>query len=77
MRSDLGFSDLEQKTQERFDNPFGTKWSPLSRERSFIDVSGLNNVGLAEGVSVSWSSLPVYRRLYHPVFYDESSIVSF
>jgi hypothetical protein len=30
MHCDLGYFDLEQKTQQPLDNPFGTKLSPMS-----------------------------------------------
>jgi len=34
MHYDLGYFDLEQKTLQPFDNPFGTRLSPMSWVRS-------------------------------------------
>lgn len=30
MHYDLGYFDLERKTLQPLDNPFGTRWSPMS-----------------------------------------------
>ena len=43
MQYDLGYFDLEQKTLQPLDNPFGTRLSPMSSVRSVTDVSGLDN----------------------------------
>ena len=40
MHYDLGYFDLEQKTLQPLDNPFGTRLSPMSQVRSVTDVSG-------------------------------------
>jgi hypothetical protein len=37
---DPGYLDLEQKTPQPLDNPFGTRLSPMSWVRSVTDVSG-------------------------------------
>ena len=37
---DLGYIDLEQKTLQPLDNPFGTRLLPMSREHSVTYVSG-------------------------------------
>jgi hypothetical protein len=46
MHYDLVYFDLEQKTLQPLDNPFGTRLSPMSQVRSVTHVSGLdtNNV---------------------------------
>jgi hypothetical protein len=40
MKYDLGFIDLEQKTLQPLDNPFGTGLSPMSSVRFVTYVSG-------------------------------------
>lgn len=40
MSHDLGYIDLEQKTLQTIDNPFGTRLSPMSRGQSVTHVSG-------------------------------------
>src|SRR5664279_4284590 len=40
---DLGYFDLEQKTLQPLDNPFGTRLSPMSWVRPVTYVSGLDN----------------------------------
>jgi len=40
MRYDLGYFDLEQKTPQPLDNPFGPRLSPMSWVRSVTHVSG-------------------------------------
>jgi hypothetical protein len=40
MRHDLGYFDLEQKTLQPLDNPFGTRLSPMSWVRGATYVSG-------------------------------------
>jgi hypothetical protein len=40
MHYDLGYFDLEQKTLQPLDNPFGTRLSPMSKVRSVTYVSG-------------------------------------
>ena len=37
----LGYIDLEQRTLQTIDNPFGTRLSPMSQVRSVTHVSGL------------------------------------
>ena len=40
MSYDLGFIDLEQKTLQPLDNPFGPRLSPMSQVRSVTYLSG-------------------------------------
>jgi hypothetical protein len=40
MRYDLGYIDLEQRTLQTIDDPFGTKLSPMSSVHSVTHVSG-------------------------------------
>jgi len=40
MHYDLGYFDLEQKTLQLLDNPFGPRLSPMSQVRSVTDISG-------------------------------------
>lgn len=40
MRCDLGYIDLEQRTLQTIDNPFGTRLSPMSQVRTVTYVSG-------------------------------------
>src|SRR3989440_1076086 len=40
MHYDLGYFDLEQKTLQPLDNPFGPRLSPMSQVRSVTHVSG-------------------------------------
>ncbi|MGO8185248.1 hypothetical protein AB9F38_10255 [Rhizobium leguminosarum] len=42
MRYDLGYIDLEQRTLQTIDNPFGTRLSPMSLGRSVTYVSGMD-----------------------------------
>ncbi|MGO8026211.1 hypothetical protein AB9F46_01225 [Rhizobium leguminosarum] len=41
MRYDLGYIDLEQRTLQTIDIPFGTRLSPMSLGRSVTYVSGM------------------------------------
>lgn len=41
IRYDLGYIDLEQRTLQTIDNPFGTRLSPMSQVRCVTHVSGL------------------------------------
>ncbi len=43
MSYDLGYIDLEQKTLQPIDNPFGPRLSPMSQVRSVTHVSGPDN----------------------------------
>ncbi len=43
MRYDLGYVDLEQRTLQPLDNPFGTRLSPMSSERDVTHLSGLDS----------------------------------
>jgi hypothetical protein len=43
MHYDLGYFDLEQKTLQPLDNPFGTRLSPMSQVRGVTYVSGPDN----------------------------------
>ena len=51
MHYDLGYFDLEQKTLQPLDNPFGPRLSPMSQVRSVTYVSGpdTNFAGAGEG----------------------------
>ena len=44
MHYDLGYIDLEQRTLQTIDNPFGTRLSPMSQVRSVTHVSGPDKV---------------------------------
>jgi len=44
MQHDLGYIDLEQKTLQTIDNPFGTRVSPMSWAQSVTYVSGSDNI---------------------------------
>ena len=48
MDYDLGYIDLEEKTLQPLDNPFGPKVLPMSQERSVTYVSGPDRNLLAE-----------------------------
>ena len=50
MHDDLASVDLEQKTLQPIDNPFGTRVSPMSWEHSVTHVSGLDRSEVADGV---------------------------
>ena len=41
MQYDLGYIDLEQRTLQTIDSPFGTRLSPMSQVRSVTHVSGM------------------------------------
>ena len=43
MTYDLGYIDLEQRTLQTIDNPFGTKVSPMSQGQSATSVSESDN----------------------------------
>ena len=45
MHYDLGYFDLEQKTLQPLDNPFGTRLSPMSQVRPVTHVSGPDKFG--------------------------------
>jgi hypothetical protein len=61
MHYDLGYFDLEQKTLQPLDNPFGTRLSPMSWVRGVAYVSGPDK-GLYGGESVQIS---IYRPRLH------------
>ena len=44
MNYDLGYIDLEEKTLQPLNNPFGPKVLPMSQERSVTYVSGPDNI---------------------------------
>lgn len=46
MRSDPGYIDLEQRTLQTIDNPFGTRLSPMSQVHSVTYVSGSDMISL-------------------------------
>ena len=41
---DLGYIDLEQKTLQPIDNPFGTRSSPMSWEQIVTHLSGMDTI---------------------------------
>ena len=43
MEYDLGYIDLEEKTLQPLENPFGPKVQPMSPERPVTYVSGTDN----------------------------------
>ncbi len=49
---DLGYIDLDKRTLQPLENPFGPKVLPMSLERSVTYVSGLDNkvFGAAGGI---------------------------
>ena len=49
MHYDLGYFDLEQKTLQPLDNPFGPRLSPMSWVRSVTHVSGLDKYPIGGG----------------------------
>ena len=65
MHYDLGYFDLEQKTLQSIDNPFGTRLSPMSWVRSVTDVSGPDNLkdGGAGGIRTLDRALQPYNGL--------------
>jgi hypothetical protein len=48
MHHDLGYFDLEQKTLQPLDNPFGTRLSPMSQVRPVTYVFGPDNDPVGE-----------------------------
>lgn len=56
MHYDPGYIDLEQRTLQTIDNPFGTRLSPMSLVRSVTHVSGLYRSMMAERGSSSAKS---------------------
>ena len=52
MHYDLGYFDLEQKTLQPLDNPFGPRLSPMSQVRCVTHVSGPDPriFGAGEGI---------------------------
>jgi hypothetical protein len=65
MHYDLGYFDLEQKTLQPLDNPFGTRLSPMSQVRPVTHVSGLdkNWGGGAGGIRTLDRPLQAYNGL--------------
>jgi hypothetical protein len=49
MRYDLGYIDLEARTLQPLDKPFGPRLSPMSWVRSLTHVSGLDMKRLVAG----------------------------
>ena len=63
MHYDLGYIDLEQRTLQTIDNPFGTRLSPMSQGQSVTHVSGPYTKGVAVRDGFEPSILfPVYTR---------------
>src|SRR5690348_4024584 len=52
MHYDLGYIDLEQRTLQTIDNPFGTRLSPMSLVRSVTHVSGSDKRQLGGGSGI-------------------------
>ena len=52
MHHDLGYIDLEQKTLQTIDNPFGARVSPMSQGQSVTHVSGSDKreIGAGDGI---------------------------
>jgi len=48
MHYDLGYIDLEQRTLQTIDNPFGTRLPPMSKGQSVTHVSGSDSQEMAE-----------------------------
>jgi hypothetical protein len=73
MHYDLGYIDLEQKTFQPIDNPFGTRLSPISQEQVVTCVSGSDDRPLGgEGVRQildpqRCTSCPNTLNLLHPL----------
>jgi len=67
MNYDLGYIDLEQRTLQTIDNPFGTTLSPMSQVRSVTHVSGPDTVRYTFTVRDSHplllAGLPAHSRL--------------
>ena len=65
MHYDLGYIDLEQKTLQPIDNPFGPGLSPMSLVQSVTHVSGLYiwKTGAGEGNRTLVCSLGSYVKL--------------
>jgi hypothetical protein len=65
MHYDLGYFDLEQKTLQPLDNPFGTRLSPMSQVRSVTHVSGPDKfwTGGAGGIRTLDRALQPYNGL--------------
>ena len=49
MHYDLGYIDLEQRTLQTIDNPFGTRLSPMSQGQTVTHLSGPDKVKLVAG----------------------------
>jgi hypothetical protein len=52
MHYDLGYIDLEQRTLQRLDNPFGPRLLPMSEVQSVTHVSGSDTLcfGAGDGI---------------------------
>ena len=59
MHYDPGYFDLEQKTLQLLDNPFGPRLSPMSQVRSVTEISGPDKGSLAERVELRSNLLRV------------------
>ena len=62
MHYDLGYFDLEQKTLQLLDNPFGPRLSPMSQVRSVTEISGPDKGSLAEGEELGSNLLHMGER---------------
>jgi hypothetical protein len=70
MHYDLGYFDLEQKTLQPLDNPFGTRLSPMSQVRSVTHVSGLDKMGLARSERFELPTLGIEIRCSIQLSYE-------
>jgi len=50
MHYDLGYIDLEQRTLQTIDNPFGTRLSPMSQGQSVTLLSGPDSKRMVSSV---------------------------
>jgi hypothetical protein len=63
MHYDLGYIDLEQRTLQTIDNPFGTRLSPMSWVQTVTHVSGSDTVGVGRGMRLTSNLLQLRTRL--------------
>ena len=66
MHYDLGYIDLEQKTLQTIDNPFGTRLSPMSQVRSVTHVSGSDTFAYGGPERIRTSDLRFRKPLLYP-----------
>jgi len=66
MHYDLGCFDLEQKTSQPLDNPFGTRLSPTSRYALLPMCPGWTIDIAAEGEELESNRLHFWDRVWRP-----------